>query len=61
MSFAGIELNINDTKTKVNLKVRYTQKGSIIISTPKGDIIDLLPDGEVEVITTPKVQYTKGS
>jgi len=56
MSFATYQVAIGDKKDKINLKVRYTQKGSIVISTQYGDIIDLLPEGGVEVIVTPGFQ-----
>lgn len=57
-AFAGFELTRTDGKKfKVNLKARYTQKGSIVISTGKGDILDIQPDGTVELIITPKKQY----
>ena len=56
MSFATYQVAVGDKKDKINLKVRYTQKGSIVISTQYGDIIDLLPEGGVEVIVTPGFQ-----
>ena len=59
MTFATLEIQANNKKFKVNLKARYTQKGSIVISTGKGDILDILPDGTIEAITTPSVQYTE--
>jgi cobalamin-dependent methionine synthase I len=61
MTFATLEIQSENKKFKVNLKARYTQKGSIVIATAKGDIIDILPDGTVELITTPSVQYTQKS
>ena len=57
MSFATLDMVINDKKIKVNLKARFTQKGSIIISTSKGDIVDIQADGTVDLITTPLAQY----
>ena len=59
MAFAALEIDNGTKKIKVNLKARYTQKGSIVIATGKGDILDILPDGTIEVITTPLVQYKR--
>jgi hypothetical protein len=59
MAFATFEVQEGKKKFKVNLKARYTQKGSIIIATGKGDILDILPDGTIEVINTPLNQYQK--
>lgn len=61
MPFATYKLEINNKNIKINLKARYTQKGSIIISTDKGDIVDLLTDGTIQIITHPYLQYSKTS
>jgi len=58
MAFATLDMNLNGKKIKVNLKARFTQKGSVIISTSKGDILEIQADGTVDLITTPLVQYT---
>lgn len=50
-------LKVNDKK--VNLRARYTQKGSIVISTQKGDVIEFQPDGSIAYITTPLAQFIK--
>jgi len=59
MTFATFEVQVDNKKFKINLKARYTQKGSIVIATGKGDILDLLPDGSIEFIATPSGQYAK--
>lgn len=60
MAFATLTIENGKRKFKINLKARYTQKGSVVISTGKGDIIDVLPDGTLEIITTPGTQYKIG-
>ena len=57
MAFATLDIVVNGKKIKVNLKARFTQKGSIVISTGKGDIVDIQADGTVDFITTPAEQY----
>jgi hypothetical protein len=57
MSAAFATFQVNDKK--VNLSARYTQKGSIVISTQKGDVVEFQPDGSVSHITTPFEQFTK--
>lgn len=55
MAFAALKVS----DKKVNLSARYTQKGSIVISTQKGDVIEFQPDGSITYITSPLAQFIK--